>query len=92
MLCIMSDAYVVLRLTILVMVSMTEIWFYTVWESKSRSDEHMHAKQILLGILEGIAHPNIKIMSLFTHSQVVPKLYDICSYVEQKRIYFEECW
>ncbi len=36
--------------------------------------------------------PQVKILLLFTHPQVVPNLYKFLSSVEHKRRYFEECW
>jgi len=41
-----------------------------------------------LPYLKGIAHPNIKILSLFIHPQVVLNLYEFLCSVEHKR-YFE---
>jgi len=44
-----------------------------------------------ISTLKGIVHPRIKIVSLFTHPQVVPNLYEFLSSAEHKRRYFEEC-
>ncbi len=41
--------------------------------------------------LNGIVHPNMKILSLLTHPQVVPNLYAFLSSAEHKRRYLEEC-
>jgi len=42
--------------------------------------------------IKGIVHLKIKkIMSSFTHPQLVPNLYELLSSVEHKRRYFEEC-
>ncbi len=37
-------------------------------------------------------YPIMKILSLFTHPQVVPNLYEFHSAVEQKIIYSDEWW
>jgi len=34
----------------------------------------------------------MKILSSFTHPQVVPNLYEFLSSAEHKRRYFKECW
>ncbi len=41
--------------------------------------------------LKGIVHPKIKILSLFTHPQVVPNLYECLCSAEHKGRYSEEC-
>jgi len=42
--------------------------------------------------LKGLVHPKMKILSVFTHPQVVPNLYVfICSAVHKGR-YLEECF
>ncbi len=42
--------------------------------------------------LNRIVHPQMKILSLFAHPQVVPNLNGFLSSDEQKSRYFEECW
>ncbi len=41
---------------------------------------------------KGKVQTQMKILSSFTQSHVVPNLYDCISYAEHKRRYFEECW
>ncbi len=41
--------------------------------------------------IKGIAHPKMKIVSSFTHPQVVPNLYECLCSAEHKGRYFEEC-
>ncbi len=41
--------------------------------------------------LKGIVHPKGKILSSFTHPQVVPNLYECLCSAEHQIIYFEEC-
>ncbi len=41
--------------------------------------------------LKGIVHPKMKILSLFTHPQVVPNLYECLCSAEHKGRYSEEC-
>ncbi len=41
--------------------------------------------------LKGIVHPKIKILSSFTHPQVVPNLYECVCSAEHKGRYSEEC-
>uniref|UniRef100_A0A673KXR9 Protein kinase C n=1 Tax=Sinocyclocheilus rhinocerous TaxID=307959 RepID=A0A673KXR9_9TELE len=43
-------------------------------------------------IVKGVVHPKMKILSFFTHPQVVLNLYEFLSSVEHKRRYVEECW
>jgi len=45
-----------------------------------------------LGTLKGILHPKMKILSSFTHPQVVPNLYEFLSFAEHKGRYFENDW
>ncbi len=40
--------------------------------------------------LKGIVHPKMKILSSFTHPQVVPNLYECLCTAEHKVRYFEE--
>ncbi len=40
--------------------------------------------------LKGIVHPKMKILSSFTHPQVVPNLYECLCSAEHKGRYFEE--
>ncbi len=40
--------------------------------------------------LKGIVHPKMKILSSFTHPQVVPNLYEFLCSAEHKGRYFEE--
>jgi len=42
-------------------------------------------------IIKGIVHLKIKILSSFTHPQVVSTLFEFLSSAEHKRRYFEEC-
>jgi len=42
--------------------------------------------------LEGIVHPKMKILSSFTHPQVVPNLYVFICSAEHKERYLEECF
>ncbi len=42
-------------------------------------------------ILKGIVHPKMKILSSFTHPQVVPNLYECLCSAEHKGRYSEEC-
>ncbi len=44
----------------------------------------------VLGI-KGIVHPKMKILSSFTHPQVVPNLYECLCSAEHKERYSEEC-
>ncbi len=46
--------------------------------------------EVLPVFLKGIVHPKIKIMSSFTHPQVVPNLYEFLCSAEHKGRYFEE--
>ncbi len=41
--------------------------------------------------IKGIVHPKMKMMSSFTHPQVVPNLYECLCSAEHKGIYSEEC-
>ncbi len=41
--------------------------------------------------IKGIVHPKMKILSSFTHPQVVPNLYECVCYAEHKGRYSEEC-
>ncbi len=41
--------------------------------------------------LKGIVHPKMKILSSFTHPQVVPNLYECVCSAEHKGRYSEEC-
>ncbi len=43
------------------------------------------------GCLKGIVHPKLKILSSFTHPQVVPNLYEFLCSAEHKGRYSEEC-
>ncbi len=40
--------------------------------------------------LKGIVHPKMKILSSFTHPQVVPNLFEFLCSAEHKGRYFEE--
>jgi len=42
--------------------------------------------------LKGLVHPNMKILSVFTHSHVVPNLYVFICSAEHKGRYLEECF
>jgi len=55
----------------------------------SKSDAVL--KAIKIGqCLKGIVHPKMKILSSFTHHQVVPNLYAFLSSAEHKRKYLKE--
>ncbi len=41
--------------------------------------------------IKGIVHPQMKILSSFTHSQVFPNLYECLCSAEHKGRYSEEC-
>jgi len=41
-------------------------------------------------VIKGIVHPTMKILSLFSHPHVAPKLNEFLSYVELKMRYFEK--
>ncbi len=41
--------------------------------------------------VKGIVHPKMKILSSFTHPQVVPNLYECVCFSEHKGRYSEEC-
>lgn len=43
-------------------------------------------------VVKGIVHPKRKRLSTFTHTHVVPDLYDFLSSMELQRRYSEECW
>ncbi len=47
---------------------------------------------IYIYTLQGIIHPNMKMLSSFTHPHAVPNLYKFISYTERRRRYSEECW
>ncbi len=42
-------------------------------------------------LFKGIVHPKMKILSSFTHPQVVPNLYECVCSAEHKERYSEEC-
>ncbi len=42
-------------------------------------------------VVKGIVHPKMKIVSSFTHPQVVPNLYECLCSAEHKGRYSEEC-
>jgi len=44
------------------------------------------------GAFKGIVHPKMKILSSFTHPQVVPNLYVFICSTEHKGRYLEECF
>ncbi len=44
-----------------------------------------------LPLVKGIVHPKMKILSSFTHPQVVPNLYECVCSAEHKGRYSEEC-
>ncbi len=43
-----------------------------------------------INYIKGIVHPKMKILSSFTHPQVVPNLYEFLCSAEHKGRYFEE--
>ncbi len=45
----------------------------------------------IIPVLKGIVHPKMKILSSFTHPQVVPNLYECRCSAEHKGRYSEEC-
>ncbi len=47
--------------------------------------------QKVLCTLKGIVHPKMKILSSFTHPQVVPNLYECLCSAEHRGRYSEEC-
>ncbi len=57
-----------------------------VWSSTSRAAERKAQDN-----LKGIVHPKMKIVSSFTHPQVVPNLYECVCSAEHKGRYSEEC-
>jgi len=42
--------------------------------------------------LKGIVHPKMKMLSSFTHPQVVPNPHAFILSAEHKRVYVKECW
>ncbi len=46
---------------------------------------------MFIQVIKGIVHPKIKILSSFTHPQVVPNLYECLCSAEHKGRYSEEC-
>ncbi len=54
-----------------------------------KAREILTVKQVLLK-LKWIVHPKMKILSSFTHPQVVPNLYEFLCSAKHKRRYFEE--
>ncbi len=52
---------------------------------------HYNFTQCFLDSLKGIVHPKMKILSSFTHHQVVPNLYECLCSAEHKGRYSEEC-
>ncbi len=63
------------------------------------SKRYFTQKYVMLGkksftsciCLKGIVHPKMKILSAFTHPQVVPNLYEFLCSAEHKGRYSEEC-
>jgi len=45
-------------------------------------------RYITLSIFKGLVHQKIVILSLITHTQVVPHQWDLCSSMEHKLRYF----
>ncbi len=74
----------------------TDLWDIFIFSNKAlkqvvfnifyRNNYRKHAK-----ILKGIVHPKMKILSSFTHPQVVPNLYECLCSAEHKGRYSEEC-
>ncbi len=60
----------------------------------SRATTHRWVKEFgyscRIPLVKGIVHPKVKILSLFTHPQVVPNLYEFLCSAEHKGRYFEE--
>ncbi len=65
---------------------MTEFYFFGV----NFPFKNIHACSMLQNI-KGIVHPKMKILSSFTHPQVVPNLYECVCSAEHKGRYSEEC-
>ncbi len=51
----------------------------------------VHFTDRLRELIKGIVHPKMKILSSFTHPQVVPNLYECLCSAEHKGRYSEEC-
>jgi len=67
---------------------------YTLYYQKSkqqRTDPKI-AKHSTFNCLKGIVHPKMKILSSFSHPQVVPNLYVFICSDEHKGKYLEECF
>ncbi len=60
----------------------------------SRATTHRWVKEFgyscHIPLVKGIVHPKMKILSSFTHPQVVPNLYEFLCSAEHKGRYFEE--
>ncbi len=57
----------------------------------TRQSENLMKKCVFIRDLKGIVHPKMKILSSFTHPQVVPNLYECLCSAEHKGRYFEDC-
>jgi len=62
------------------------------WLSYNPFTGEMKIYSIKKTIFKGIVHPKMKILSSFTHPQVVQNLYEFLYSAEHKRRYFEEHW
>ncbi len=60
------------------------------WDMKNNFTEK-ELSQFLNEQLKGIVHPKMKILSSFTHPQVVPNLYECLCSAEHRGRYSEEC-
>ncbi len=61
-------------------------------EERTRKDAStQNALRCNAFLLKGIVHPKMKILSSFTHPQVVPNLYECLCSAEHKGRYSEEC-
>ncbi len=63
-------------------------WTGSSWRSHYALNKVMN--DTLPAVLKGIVHPKMKILSSFTHPQVVPNLYECVCSAEHKGRYFEE--
>ncbi len=64
------------------------LWFVHLCVSSEPAEAQKNLEQTLL---KGIVHPKMKILSSFTHPQVVPNLYECLCSTEHKGRYSEEC-
>ncbi len=67
----------------------TIIWYSSCTRNKSPGSSHPSGSTA--ASFKGIVHPKMKIVSSFTHPQVVPNLYECLCSAEHKGRYSEEC-